>query len=204
MLGLVTQGISLGFSAGALPGPFLSYLINTTLALGWRKSMIVILTPLLTDGPIILLAIVVLKQLSPEFIRVIQIVGGLYLIWIAFSAWRQFRTGVSLTPTEAPPQRQTLGKGMVMNWLNPGPYIFWGTITGPLLIKGLELSVWHAGAFLLAFYGTFLGFLAVYVFIFDRLRRLDERATRGVFLITIVVLLFFGLSLIGQGFGILQ
>lgn len=204
MLGMVTQGISLGFSAGALPGPFLSYLINTTMAFGWRKSLIVILTPLVTDGPIILLAVVLLKQMPPDLIRIIQIVGGLYLVWIAVGAWRQFRKGVSLTPNDAPPQSRTLGQGMIMNWLSPAPYIFWGTITGPLLIKGLDISIWHGLGFLVAFYGTFLGFLVLYVFIFDRLRRLDERITKVIFLVTIVFLLFFGLSLVGQGIGIIH
>jgi threonine/homoserine/homoserine lactone efflux protein len=198
MLNLISQGISLGFSAGAMPGPLQSYLITTTLANGWRKSIIVILSPLITDGPIILLAVVLLKQLPPQLIRLIQVVGGLYLLWIAYGAWRRFRSGITLDITPQP-QSRTLSQGLMMNWLSPGPYIFWGTINGPLLIGALQLSIWHGVAFMLAFYGTFLGILALYVVVFDRLRRLDERFTRAIFLVTLVVLVVFGISLVLQG-----
>jgi hypothetical protein len=52
---------------------------------------------------------------------------------------------------------------------------------------------------LIAFYGTFLLILAVTVFIFDHLRHLDERVTRAVLLLTIVILVWFGVTLVVQG-----
>lgn len=198
MLNLISQGVSLGFSAGAMPGPFQSYLISQTLANGWRKSILIIFSPLITDGPIILLAVVLLKQLPPELIRLIQVIGGLYLLWIAYGAWRRFRSGITLDTTTQP-QSRTLVQGFLMNWLSPGPYIFWGTINGPLLVGALELSLWHGVAFMLSFYGTFLSILALYVIVFDRLRRLDERSTRVIFLVTLAVLVAFGISLVLQG-----
>ncbi|MBL8153340.1 MAG: LysE family transporter [Anaerolineae bacterium] len=198
MLALVSQGISLGFSAGAMPGPFNSYLIGATLLLGWRRALIIVLTPLITDGPIILLAVVLLRQIPADWIRVIQLVGGLYLIWVAYGAWRRFRQGVTLTADTTATGR-TLAQGLLMNWLSPGPYIFWATINGPLLIQALNQSVWAALAFLAAFYGTFLGILVGYVIVFDRLRRLDERFTRAILLVTVLVMLLFGVSLILQG-----
>jgi threonine/homoserine/homoserine lactone efflux protein len=199
MFNLISQGVSLGFSAGAMPGPFQSYLISSALAYGWRRSLVIILTPLITDGPIILLTVVILKQVPADFIRAVQIIGGLYLLWIAYHAWQRFRTGISFTTANEPPAGRTLTQGLFMNWLSPGPYIFWATINGPLLVSGLGQSLWHGLAFLLAFYGTFLGFLALYMFIFDRMRRLDERITRVIFLLTIAVLVVFGLSLVRQG-----
>jgi threonine/homoserine/homoserine lactone efflux protein len=95
-----------------------------------------------------------------------------------------------------------LAQGAVMGWVSPGPYIFWATINGPLLIQGLNESAVMGVAFLLAFYGTFIGILSVYVLVFDRLRRIDERVTRGIFLLTLVVMVLFGLRLMGQGIGI--
>lgn len=202
MFTFIWQGVSLGFSAGALPGPFLSYLISVTLAFGWRRSIIVILTPLITDGPIIVLVVFILKQFPPQIVRVMQVMGGLYLLWIAYGVWKQFRAGSSLQ-SDAPPQSRTLMQGLVMNWLSPAPYIFWATINGPLLIQALNLSVVHAAAFMVAFYGTFLTFLALWVGLFDRLRGLDTRVIRGIYLVILVVLVAFSLSLVGQGLGIL-
>lgn len=203
MLSLISRGISLGFLAGASPGPFQSYLIGITLAQGWRKSLIVILTPLLTDGPIIILAVVVLKQIPPGFISIIQLIGGLYLLRLAYNGWRRFRAGTALQP-DASTERRTLSQGLIMNWLSPGPYIFWATINGPLLVQALEESVWHGVAFMVAFYGTFLILLAAYVFVFDRIRTLDARVTNAIFLLTLVVMVGFALSLIGQGLGLIS
>jgi threonine/homoserine/homoserine lactone efflux protein len=195
---LVPQGISLGFSAGAMPGPLQSYLISTTLASGWRRSIILVLSPLITDVPIIILMVFILKQFPPALVSIIQIVGGLYLLWLTYRAWKQFRGGVTF-PVQAEPPKRTLAQGLLVNWLSPGPYIFWGTINGPLLLAGLAESIWAAAAFLVAFYGTFLGMLALYVLVFDRLRQLNPRVTSAIFLVTIVVLGLFGLSLVAQG-----
>lgn len=208
MFYFVSQGISIAFAAGAQMGPFTSFLIGRTLAQGWRKSIILAITPLVTDVPIILLAVVILKQFPPELIRGIQLVGGLYLLWIAYGSWRQYRAGKASFKPEAGASddistARTLAQGAVMGWVSPGPYIFWATINGPLLIQGLNESVVMGAAFLLAFYGTFIGILCLYVLVFDRLRRIDERVTRGIFLLTLVVMVLFGLRLIGQGLGVI-
>lgn len=208
MFYFVSQGVSIAFAAGAQPGPFTSFLIGRTLAQGWRKSIILALTPLVTDVPIVLVVLVILKQFPPELIRVIQLVGGLYLLWIAYGSWRQYKAGKASFKPEAASSDgispvRTLLQGAVMAWVSPGPYIFWTTINGPLLIQGLNQSLLMGLAFLLAFYGTFIGILTLYILVFDRLRRIDERVTRGIFILTLVVMVLFGLRLIGQGIGVI-
>ncbi len=204
----LTQGISIAFAAGAQPGPFTTFLIGRTLAQGWRKSIILIFTPLVTDLPIILLAVVILKQFPPELIRIIQLVGGLYLLWIAYGSWKQFRAGaMSFKADDSSAgvgQRKLLFQGAVMGWLSPGPYIFWATLNGPMLVRGLNESVLSGAGFLLGFYGTFIGILGLYVVVFDRLRRIDERVTRGIVLLTLVIMVVFGLWLIARGLGIVS
>ncbi|MEP6986407.1 MAG: LysE family transporter [Chloroflexota bacterium] len=208
MFYFVSQGVSIAFAAGASPGPFTSFLIGRTLAQGWRKSIILAITPLVTDIPIVIVVLLILKQFPPELIRVIQLVGGLYLLWIAYGSWRQFKAGNTSFKPEAASDGEstarTLAQGAVMGWVSPGPYIFWATINGPLLIQGLNQSVLMGLAFLVAFYGTFIAILCLYVLVFDRLRRIDERVTKGIFLVTLVVMVLFGLRLIGQGVGIIS
>jgi len=208
MFYFVSQGVSIAFAAGAQPGPFTSFLISRTLAQGWRKSIILALTPLVTDVPIVLVVLLILKQFPPELIHVIQLVGGLYLLWIAYGSWRLFRAGKASFKAEAASAEGestawTLMQGAIMGWVSPGPYIFWATINGPLLIQGLNQSLLMGLAFLFAFYGTFIGILVVYILVFDRLRRIDERMTRAIFLVTLVIMVLFGLRLIGQGTGII-
>lgn len=199
MWAFISQGVSLGFMAGTSPGPFQSYLIGVTLALGWRRSIGVIFAPLITDGPIIVLAVIALRQVPPELLRLIQIVGGVYLLWLAYGGWRRFRSGTAFANDAAAQPPRTLAQGVVMNWLSPGPYVFWATINGPLLVRALGLSAWHALAFLLAFYGTFLALLALYVIVFDRVRQLDARIANAIFALTLLVMCGFGASLIWQG-----
>ncbi len=91
-----------------------------------------------------------------------------------------------------------------MGWLSPGPYIFWATLNGPLLVRGLNESLFSGLGFLLGFYGTFITILGVYVLVFDRLRRIDERVTRGIILLTLVVMVVFGGWLIVQGLGLVN
>lgn len=207
MLFLIARGITLGFTAGVLPGPLQTYLINTTLLLGWRRSLIIIFAPLIMDGPLIVLVLFFFRQFPPELLRGLQIAGGLFVLWLAWGAWKQVRAGVSIGPGEDgavdSTQRQIMARAVLMNVLSPAPYVFWTTVNGPLLIQGLQQSIWHGLAFLVSFYGTFLFMMSLIVFLFDRLRRLDERVTRAVLLITVVVLVFFGLSLLAQGLGLI-
>jgi threonine/homoserine/homoserine lactone efflux protein len=206
MLSLITQGITLGVTAGVLPGPLQTFIIQTTLTQGWRKSIIMIFSPLIADLPVIILTTFVLAQIPPDFIRLIQIVGGLFVLWLARGAWLSFRAGAQLggegdAPTLS--SRQLLARTVLVNLLSPGPYIFWATVNGPLLVQGLRESILHGVAFLLAFYGSFLAVLSAYVVVFSRIGKLDARVTRALLLIIMVLLLVFGLSLIGQGIGAL-
>jgi threonine/homoserine/homoserine lactone efflux protein len=198
MLALISRGVSLGFTAGVLPGPMQSYIIGTTLTGGWRRGLVIIFSPLVIDIPIIILVVFVLGQLPAGFIRVIQVIGGVFLLWIARETWLTLRAGAQINadrPAETT-NRGIFARAMLLNALSPGPYLFWSTVNGPLLIQALEQSVLHGVAFLAAFYGAFLTIMALTVALFDRVRSLDARFTQVILLLTLVILVVFGLSLI--------
>lgn len=200
------SGITLGLSAGLLPGPLQTYLIQLALTLGWRRTLIAVLSPLIADIPVIILMVFILSRFPPEITRWLQIAGGLFVLWLAWGTWRQLRAGKVIgaeagTLTMTP--RQVLVRMIGVNLLSPGPYIFWSTVNGPLLVQGLNQSVLHGAAFLVGFYGMFLGILTALVIVFDRLRRLDPRVTQALLLITVIALVLLGLSLIAQGLGVM-
>ncbi|MEP7290446.1 MAG: LysE family transporter [Chloroflexota bacterium] len=206
MLTLITRGATLGLTAGILPGPLQTYLIQTTLTQGWRKSILLIVSPLIADIPVIILTVFILSQFPPEFIRAVQIIGGLFVLWLARAAWLSFRAGAEIGAggeTLTLSTRQLLTRAVLVNLLSPGPYIFWATVNGPLLVQGLRQSVLHGAAFMVAFYGTFLGVLSAFVLVFNRVRSLNPRITRALLLIITLIMLVFGLSLIGQGLGLI-
>jgi len=201
MLSIIARGMSLGFAAGSIPGPLHTFLINETLLRGWRGSLPIVFTPLVSDIPIILLMVVVLDNLPADAVRGLQVVGGVFIFSLAWGAWRQAGRVEQLTASAANLPRFAFGRALMLNWLNPAPYIFWGTVNGPLLVNGLAQSVWHGLGFLLAFYAMFLGMMTLVVLLFERVRRSSPRVIPLVLRLTAFLLLVFGVSLIAQGVG---
>ena len=200
-VGFFLQGAALGVTAAATPGPFQTFLISETLKGGWHQSLPITLAPLLTDLPIILVSMFFLDHLPDNFLKIINIFGGLFVLYLAWSAWRDWRAGpdnLDISDSETSFSNGLL-KGMLMNFLSPGPYIFWMLVTGPILLSALRLSPYHATAFLLGFYEIFIGSLAILVVIFDLTRRIGARVVRALLFLSIVILGVFGFILLKQG-----
>lgn len=198
---LFTQGISLGFTAAVSPGPFLVYVMTETLARGWRHSLPIIFSPLVSDWPIVLVTLIVLNQLPSDILRVIQIVGGafiLYLAWGIFIRLRQ-RAAIKLTDDAVRPARSPVWRGITIGLLSPGAWVFWSTVNGPIVVKAWRESPINAIAFVLGFYGVFIGGIAVLVAIFHQARRLDERVVRTLLVISMVVMAVFGALILKTG-----
>lgn len=199
---LILQAAGFAVSAGTSFGPLHTLLMNVTLAQGWRVGMILVFVPLLTDIPIILLMLLVLRTLPPVAEPLLNIIGGLAVFYIAYSNYRNLRNPKPVEQqTSQSVGRDTVLKGMAVNFLNPGPYIYWGTITGPLFLEALNQSVATGALFMVAFYGVFLGMMAIFVMIFDRLRGVDPRLTRILSYASIVILGFLGIQLLLKGIG---
>lgn len=198
---LIAEAANFGLSAGLNFGPLHSLLINVTLAQGWRYGLIIVLLPLLTDIPIILLMLFVLSALPPAAIPLLNIAGGIAVFVIAYMTYRGLQNPAPVATAEESKTltRDTMLKGMTVNFLSPGPYIYWGTITGPLFLEAMRESLLTGASFLLAFYGSFLGLMAVFVFVFNRLRNVDPRLTHALSYISLVILIFLGTNLIVQG-----
>lgn len=199
---IVLPAISLGLSATSIPGPLQAYLLNITLNYGWRRGLLVILSPLITDGPIIFITVFVLQQVPDWAIQLIRFGGGILLLWIAWGAWQQLKSGAQFTSNDTTVKKGTispakvLGTAAAMNVFSPGPYLFWSTVTGPLLLEALDISLWAGLAMLLGFYGTFLGGMAILVILFNRLGTIGTDVTRYILVITIGLLTWFATQLI--------
>lgn len=204
MLALFLQGFILGFPAAAQPGPFQAYLLAQTMRNGWRRTLPAALAPLLSDGPIILLVVLVLTQLPPFLLRLLQIAGALFLLYLG---WRAVQTFRRVDFTAAPPAaaaRQSVLEAALMNFLNPNPYVYWATVTGPILVTAWRQSPAHGLAFLLGFYGTLIAGFAAVIALFGRARRLGPRVTRALTLVSALLLVAFGLYQLTLGVGLLE
>ena len=151
-------GISLGFSAGIGPGPLTTLVISTTLARGFGAGLLVALAPLLTDAPIIVLTLVVISALPTAVVTGLAVAGGLYLLFLGGKTAQTARTAVLATGSAAPQQRRAdLGRGALVNMLNPAPWLFWLSVGGPILTEAWQGPKLAALGFLVGFYALLVG-----------------------------------------------
>ena len=155
MINYLLSGTVLGLSAGLAPGPLLTLVLIETLEHDWRAGIKVACAPLLTDLPIICVALFFLAQLSRvnAVLGVISLAGALLLLSMAI---KNLRSSQILLSPENKPSR-SLSKGVFVNFLSPHPYLFWLTIGGPLVMKARAQSFLSVLAFVGAFYFFLIG-----------------------------------------------
>jgi hypothetical protein len=86
-----------------------------------------------------------------------------------------------------------------MNFLSPGPYLFWSLLAGPLLLQGWGQSPLVGLAFLGGFYGALVGGMALLIVVFGLARSLGPRVSRGMLGISALALLVFGVYQLWRG-----
>jgi threonine/homoserine/homoserine lactone efflux protein len=160
----------LGLTAGISPGPLLTLVLSSTLERGFGAGARVSLAPVLTDGPIVLAALFVLKDLDPRWLAAITLLGGLFVVWIGIQTVRSARQELELEARDGGGVRD-LARGAIVNLLNPHPWLFWMSVGGPLLIDAWRQSPGLAVAFLVVFYGLIVGSKVLLAWITARGRR---------------------------------
>ena len=190
MLPYILQGLTLGFAAGAQPGPFQTYLITQSLANGWRKTLIAAFAPLVSDGPIILITLLVLKQMPESLQRGLYIAGGIFILYLGWSSFKQWQNFDKNAPEKT--QNQGLWKAATMNFISPGPYIFWSLVSGPIFLQGLSESTANGVAFMAGFYGTMILLNAALIVVIGLASQIGERIQRGMLLVASIALSLFG------------
>ena len=195
----ILQGIGYGFAAAVQPGPFQTYLISQTLIKGWKRTLPAAFAPLLSDGPIIALSLLILSQLPPWFQRFLYMAGGLFVLYLSYGAyksWKNFDPNLPYIETET---RQSFLKAALINTLNPNPYIFWSLVTGPILVNGWRETPLYGVAFITGFYVTMILGFSTLIIIFGSARQLGPRVNHVLLGISAAALFCFGLYQIWLG-----
>ena len=82
MLSYLITGVTYGFAAAVSPGPLSMFLMSHAVRKGWRKTLPVAFSPLITDGPVAVLVLAVLSQVPPGLVMYLRILGGsCFCIW---------------------------------------------------------------------------------------------------------------------------
>jgi threonine/homoserine/homoserine lactone efflux protein len=146
-------GLSLGLGAGLAPGPLLALGIRSTLQDGTGAGVRVAFSPLITDIPIIVLAVVLASSLPDDALAALGIAGGIFVMWLGVEAIRESPAPAEAAAGAASPQRDLL-RGALTNALSPHPWVFWISVGAPILA---EHGTAGSAAFLGAFYFLLIG-----------------------------------------------
>jgi threonine/homoserine/homoserine lactone efflux protein len=162
------SGIIFGLTAGLSPGPLLTLVVSETLSQGKKAGMMIALSPLVTDIPIILVSIILFINISGFHIvtGIISLLGACFIGYLAYGnlASRRIEFGSQGNPSHS------LRKGILTNILSPHPYIFWCTVGAPLIMKAYESNAVSAIWFIAGFYFCLIGSKISVAVIVDRTR----------------------------------
>ncbi len=167
MLSFILVGVGYALSAGLQPGPLQAFFLAKVTQDGWKSALPAALAPLISDGPIALVAILFLNILPESFRGYLGLAGGILLLVFAWFAFQNSRSGggenlQAGSPSSTP---KTLLQAALVNLLNPNPYLGWSLVMGPAV-----LSAWAEGpvlaiALLLAFYTTMISTSLVIIYL---------------------------------------
>lgn len=195
-------GITLGLSAGLAPGPLTALVIAQTLRYGRGEGFRIALAPLLTDLPIVIVSVTLLALVrdSATLLAGLGAIGALYLLWIAIETW-----GASLPQASGPAAAPaSWRRGMLTNFLNPHPYLFWATLGAPYVIGTWRASPAAAASFVVGFYALLVGAkLALAVLIATQRKRFTPAVYRIVMRVLALALVLFALRLLRDAASVL-
>lgn len=196
------MGLGLGLAAGVSPGPLLALVVSSTLDRGFGAGLRVALAPVLTDAPIILLAIAVLRDLPPRWLAGIGAVGGCVVIYLGIATLRSPIQEREPGPA-ASGRTVDLWRGALVNLLNPHPWIFWTSVQGPMLIRGWRRDPLTAVAFVMAFYATIVGSkIAIAWLVACGRQALQDRWYRRLLIGSGILLIAMGLVLVAEAISV--
>lgn len=194
---------ALGLGAGVSPGPLLTLVVTATLQRGFGAGARVALAPLITDLPVVVLAMLVLQAVPASALATLSIIGGGLVGYLGFDTLRQSRDATVLSDhgSSAAAPSHDLWRGALVNVISPHPWLAWITVLGPLVSKLADRGIVLAGGFLVLFYAGLIGAkLAIAGLVARGRRHLSDRSYRLILVLCGILLLVLGGLLILQGF----
>jgi threonine/homoserine/homoserine lactone efflux protein len=192
MVECLLLGGGFAFAAVVQPGPLQAFLLARANSEGWRRTLPAAFAPVLSDGPIAGLVLLVLGQLPATGQQALQGAGGVLLLYLARTAFRDARTASGTSGPARRPSPRTLLQAVTVNLLNPNPYIGWALVMGPAAVAAWRQSAVHAAALVAAFYGVMVVGLAGFIVLASTARLLPPRGQRALALASAAVLAALG------------
>ncbi len=198
MMNYFIFGISYAFACVVQPGPFQAFLLSQSFLNGWRKTIPLVFAPLISDIPVICLVLFVLMNVPGEILLILQAAGGLFLFYLAYNAYKSWRT-FNQSEKKDISYKRNLFKAVLVNLLNPNPYLGWSLVMGPQLIKGWAESKTNGIMLLSGFYSSMIIFSAIMIVLFASARNFGPRVHRVSIGVSVITLMIFGFYQLWSG-----
>jgi len=198
MVNNILIGISYALSAGLQPGPLQAFFLAKVAEQGWRRTLPAAFAPLISDGPIALVSILLLNILPESFRNLLQLAGGFLLLFFAWNAYRNWREEQVVDFGESGSTPKTVFQAALINLLNPNPYLGWSLVMGPAVVAAWAKSPGTAVSLLLAFYITMIMTSMVMIYLMGRALLLGPGARKVMNLISALLLVGLGLYFLYQ------
>jgi hypothetical protein len=91
-------------------------------------------------------------------------------------------------------------KAVMVNLVNPNPYLGWSLVMGPLFLKGYRESPAIGVSMLVSFYSTLMAVNAGIIFLFSFARKIGPRVARATLGASVMALALFGFYQFWLGF----
>ncbi len=193
MLGTLLIGIGYALSAGLQPGPLQAFFLAKVSEQGWRRTLPAAFAPLVSDGPIALVSILLLNILPAGFRDLLQLGGGILLCIFAWSAFRSWKQDQPQDPESSNATPRTVLQAALINLLNPNPYLGWSLVMGPAVLSAWADGPGTAAALLLAFYITMISTSMVMIYLMGQAQLLGPGVRKGLNLVSALLLAGLGL-----------
>jgi threonine/homoserine/homoserine lactone efflux protein len=171
-------GGGFAFAAAVQPGPLQAFLLSRVAAVGWKRTLPAALAPIISDGPIAILMLVLLHSLARGFESFLRGAGGIVLLYFATRAFIEWRSASRGTISGRPSAPRTLLHAVAVNIVNPGPYLGWSLILGPLVLQEWAHEPQNAVALIMSFYVVMVLCLATFILIVGTTTFLGARGRR--------------------------
>jgi threonine/homoserine/homoserine lactone efflux protein len=202
MFQYIAIGAGFAFAAAAQPGPLQVFLLSRVAAAGWRRTLPAALAPLISDGPIALLVLLLLHNVARGFESFLKGAGGIVLLYFAARTFLDWRRANQETEQPGPSAPRTLFHAVAVNIVNPGPYIGWSLVLGPLVQESWAQNPGYSIALIFSFYFVMIGSLALFIVLLGTTKYLGPRGRRRLLLAASFVLAGIGIYSIYSAFAL--
>ncbi|WP_041530907.1 LysE family translocator [Persephonella marina] len=163
----ISFGLFLGIAAAISPGALLALLISETLRGNIKNGILVSVSPIVTDLPILFVSIYILKKIEnfTSLVGIISATGGVLLFYLGIKNIFAKHSEISTD------MHGSFVKGVVINILNPYTYLFWFFIGAPYISdKGFV----NSAAFVISFFIGITGSMILIAFFVEKIKRFIE------------------------------